>query len=247
MLRTYNVGETDRFCILLTKSTGKMTARAQGVRRLTSRRGSGLLPFHRVVITLEQHSFGHTVSAIECIESHSDAWHDPHAFLCAARGIELLLKLTEEGVALPDVYDLTCDFLSACRVGHTQLLVPVFTCQLLDSLGLLPSVTHSCRSHRPFEDGVRVVYSAVRGGFCTVDEEPSGRRISAEAFAVLRQLHALSLKNIPSILLTAHDELDDLFQGLIGSQLGLSLSSSPVSVSMAPGATPICQVNGRAS
>ncbi len=149
VLRTYNVGETDRFCILLTKENGKVAARAQGVRRLTSKRGGGLLPMHRSSVTLEQHSFGYVVTAATCLDPHTRTWNNPHSFGSAARGIELVLTLIEEGVTLSDVYDLTSTFLSSCGPRHSSLLVPVFTCKLLSFLGFFPSVTHSLFGDTP--------------------------------------------------------------------------------------------------
>ena len=48
VLKTYDVGEADRFCIVLTKERGRIAARARGVRKLTSKMGGSLLPLHHV-------------------------------------------------------------------------------------------------------------------------------------------------------------------------------------------------------
>lgn len=244
VLRTYNVGETDRFCILLTKEHGKIVARAQGVRRLTTRRGSGLLPLHRTAITVEKHSFGSTISHAQCLSSFRETWNDASAFGAAHRGIELLLKLTEEGVPLVDVYELSVDFLSACHASSQGVfptaLVPLFSLKLLDLFGLLPSVHLSCVSHvRLSEDDV--VYSSTRGGFCTKREDPSGLRLSPAVYHILRSLDRCVLSSVRPCDARMVDDLDRLVQGFVGSQLGASLVAPSVSVAITSGVTPICQ------
>lgn len=139
MLKAHNVGETDRFVVLLTRTHGRMTARVAGARKLQSRRGRGLLPLHRISVTWEEHSFGNTVTASECLDPHAGAWSDPHAFSCAGQGIELLLRLTEDGYPLPEVYQITCDFLSACSGVHTPSVAALYTLKLLKVFGYLPS------------------------------------------------------------------------------------------------------------
>lgn len=244
VLRTYNVGESDRFCILLTKEHGKIVARAQGVRRLTSRRGSGLLPLHRIALTLEKHSFGLTISHAECLSSHASAWSDAHAFSAVVRGIELLLKCTDEGVPLPEAYALTTEFLSACHAGHGGVfplsLVPIFSLKLLDIFGLLPSVHISCISHVRLRDD-ETVLSTSRGGFCSRREDPSGLRLSFMAHHVLATLDLCSLTTPPPCDARTAQELDHLVQGFVGNQLGSSLVAPPVSFAIASGVTPICQ------
>lgn len=244
VLRTYNVGETDRFCVLLTKHHGKIVARAQGVRRLQTRRGSGLLPLHQTSLTLEKHSFGFVIKHAECLSAFEGAWSDPVAFSTAMRGVELLVKLIQDDAPLEDVYTLTLDFLSACHRSHgaefPMALAPLFSLQLLDVLGLLPAVHVSCVSHvRLSED--HIVFSPTRGGFCTLHEDPSGQRLSSAVYHILLSLHRCALLNVRPCALSIVDELDRLVQGFVGSQLGSSLVAPLVSLAISSGVTPICQ------
>src|SRR6185369_14277547 len=130
-LRTHNVGETDRFCILLTRDHGRVAARATGVRRLLSRRGGGLLPLHRVSVTCETHSFGMVIAGSSCLDAHAAVWQDPQAFACAEQGTELLLRFIEDGEPVADVYRLTSAFIRSCSGPHAALLPPLFTLKLL--------------------------------------------------------------------------------------------------------------------
>ncbi len=195
VLRTYNVGETDRFCILLTKHHGRVAARAPGARRLLSRRAGGLLPLHRVNVTCDTHSSGTMITAAECIEPHRLSWCDPHAFSCTGQGIELLLKLTEDGDPMPHLFVLTCDFVAACALPHPEQLPSLFSLKLLTMFGLCPSLTHSSASHAPLT--TPAVFSHRSGGLALKSEDPSGRRISAELLDILKKAGTLPFTDLP--------------------------------------------------
>lgn len=212
VLRAHNVGETDRFCILLTRKHGRMAVRITGARRLLSHRGRGLLPLHKVSITWEQHSFGNSVVASQCLDPHHGAWSDPHAFSCAEQGVELLLKLTEDGMPTDDVYALTVDFLAACSGPHSRVILHLFTLKLLKILGYLPE-SSSAPDMRP----------------------------SRLMLAFLPTLDDVSFAHPPVFTAELEEELLLLVRSLVGSQLGLSLAAPLVSLSISSGVTPTCQ------
>ena len=54
ILRTIDIGDADRFCILFTKEAGRKGARARGVRKTMSRLGGLLLPFRHLRIDLAE-------------------------------------------------------------------------------------------------------------------------------------------------------------------------------------------------
>ena len=240
VLRTFDVGDADRFCILLTKFHGKVAARAQGARKLLSRKGSGLLPFHRVSVVLDQGSTGYRIDSVkQLLGFHAD----PARFVCAAEGIELVLKLTEEGMPLPEVFSLVSNFLES---PSSPALLPAFTFALLAELGLLPSLTRSCVSFASLEDEP-TVFSHSRGGLCLLHEDPHGRPLSLECSAFLRECAKISFAQPPSLSASVQRELSWLISQLLGNQLGISLSAPPVGLAISSGLTPICQVNGLAS
>lgn len=211
VLRVYNVGETDRFCVLLMRDHGRMTARAAGVRRTKSRRGHGLLPLHRITVVWDERSFGNSISSVHCLDAHDAVWRDPYAFSCAGQGIELLLKLTEDGVPMRDVYDLTADFLRTCSGKHTSVLASLYMVKLLKLLGYLPaSPSLSSRSSL-----------ALRELLDTSDD-----------------VHLSSSHQFSSPLKI---ELSGFLSSLLGSQLGVSLKAVPVSLAISSGVTPNCQ------
>lgn len=211
VLRSHNVGETDRFCILFTRGSGRIMVRALGARTMQSRRGRGLLLFHRISVTWQQHSFGNAVTAVECLDAHSAAWQDAKRFSCAAQGIELLLTLTEDGLDLPDVYDLTAAFLRACGDASPTVALRLYTLKLLKLLGYLPSA-----------------------GSAPVRPSP--------AFAHL--LDTLDAVHLTDTMVSSDKlfiEIGRFLQGLLGNQLGISLKSPEVRLSISSAVTPNCQ------
>ncbi len=211
VLRSHNVGETDRFCVLFTRGSGRVTVRATGARKIQSRRGRGLLPLHRISVTWEQHSFGNSVTAVECLDAHSEAWRNAERFSCAAQGIELLLTLTEDGLDLPDVYDLTAEFLRACGSTVPTVALRLYTLKLLKLLGYLPSAQSAPMALTPaFAELLETL-----DDICLTDITILGDRLSVEIGLFL--------------------------QGLLGSQLGVSLKSPEVRLSISSAVTPSCQ------
>jgi hypothetical protein len=211
VLRSHNVGETDRFCVLLTRTHGRIMVRATGARKLQSRRGRGLLPMHRINVTWEQHSFGQSVTATESLDSHSAAWSDPQRFSCAAQGLEILLSLTEDGLELTDVYDLTAEFLRGCCTTVPTTALRLYTMKLLKLLGYLPS------------------------------PQSAPMHLSPAFIALLDTLDDIRITDATVLGADLSTEIGRFLQGLLGSQLGVSLKSPGVRLSMSSGVTPICQ------
>ena len=136
VLQTHDVGEADRFCILLTYERGRLAARARGVRKLKSRMGGSILPLRCITIDLYESNTGFLITAVH--ESSEDHPKDIQPFLYAEQGIELLLKLVEDDEAIPDIFDATKEFLEQCRISPLSPVLP-FTIRLLALLGLFPS------------------------------------------------------------------------------------------------------------
>ncbi len=183
VLRTHDVGEADRLCIVLTRERGRMAVRARAVRKLGSRMGALLLPGRRVTADVREDGSYATVVAARLNGEVADL-SDPAAFAAAQRGIELLLLLTEDGEPLPAAFDALYQFLHACGAGASRALLP-FQLRVLHVLGLLPA--HA--DDRRFAGLDEADRSAVRlcgatGDFAAlcagVDESPNLRHLVAD-------------------------------------------------------------------
>lgn len=136
VLRTYDVGEADRLCIVLTKDRGRIAARARAVRKLGSRMGALLLPARRVTLDIREDGAHATIAAARLNGDIVDL-ADPAAFAAAQQGIESILLLTEDGEPLPEVFDLLSQFLRAVAADPARCLPP-FQLSLFHALGFLP-------------------------------------------------------------------------------------------------------------
>ncbi len=131
ILKTYDVGEADRFCILFTREKGRLTARAAGARRTGSRLGGALLPFRRVTVQMKEGGAGWIVAGAVTVDHPSP--FTLSAFAALEEGIEVLMKLVQHEGELPEIYDATASFIAMPSPG-----VLAYSVCLLHHLGLLP-------------------------------------------------------------------------------------------------------------
>ncbi|PIR52869.1 DNA repair protein RecO [Candidatus Peregrinibacteria bacterium CG10_big_fil_rev_8_21_14_0_10_49_10] len=161
VLRTYDVGEADRFCILLTQERGKIAARAYGVRKPKSRMGGSLLALQQTTVTIHEGSTGMTVRSASCTRDDGGT-RTLQGFLQAQQAVELLLSVLEDDHPVPEIFTLTSELLCGCR-KNPEASPLAFTVRLLQTLGVLPREA----SHRLFghctEEELLFVESCSRG------------------------------------------------------------------------------------
>ena len=148
VLKTYDVGEADRLCVLFTRERGRLLARAAGARRVTSRLGGALLPFRCLQVELKEGSGGWVVAGatregfqgVRRVQGPGGV----DEFMMLEEGIELLLRFVTDEGALPEVFDATLAFIDICHgesFGKAQddnCAVLSYSFCLLHHLGLLP-------------------------------------------------------------------------------------------------------------
>jgi len=139
VLRTHDVGEADRFCILLTRERGKIAARARGVRRLQSRMGGSLLPFRYARIDIHEGSGGFLITGVHAASVPAGMEH-PSTFAGAQEGCDMLLHMLEDDAPVPEIFDLAMEFLCACSAAKSPPTL-AFTVRLLTVLGMLPDAS----------------------------------------------------------------------------------------------------------
>jgi DNA repair protein RecO (recombination protein O) len=144
VLRTVDVGEADRFCVLFTRERGRVAARARAVRKTSSRMGGSLLPMQRVQVDVTEQGNGMLITGASQDSHQSVTRPTFSAFLEHIRGIDLLLALTEDDEPMPPVFTLLCTFLD-CAPDDLPGLLPAFQARLLHLLGLLPAFAEDAR------------------------------------------------------------------------------------------------------
>jgi hypothetical protein len=187
ILRTYDVGEADRFCVLFTRERGRLTARATAVRKLSSRMGGSVLPFTHLTLQLKESSAGLIISGAMPRET-IDIQHNFPTFLKAEQGMELLLALTQDDEPLPELFDLTLAFFRLCGSTHPNLVLG-YTFALLYHLGFLPD-PEGMTSFAMLSPEEHAFIDAAVTGIETLPVVPDPRRLQAVCDALLRdQLH----------------------------------------------------------
>ena len=134
-MKSYDIGEADRFLILLTREEGRLAARAPGVRRLKSRMGGSLLSLEHLSVEIREHGEGWIVAGAHPLPPRHPRlpFQD---FLLATQAMELLLGLLHDEEPLPEIFDLTLEFLRL--PAHAPHHVLTFTLRLFSLLGVLP-------------------------------------------------------------------------------------------------------------
>jgi DNA repair protein RecO len=137
VLRTFDVGEADRLCILLTREQGKLAARAAGARRLHSRLGASLLPLQVTAVSLAESKSGWQLRGAEV--QHAAPSSTPEAWCELLEVVELICQLTEDGHPCPEIFTPLYDRLTTTTPAAQATL----GCEvrLLEALGLLPTDT----------------------------------------------------------------------------------------------------------
>lgn len=132
-MASYDVGEADRFVILLTRERGRLAARVPGARRLKSKL-AGLLPLSRATVEIREHGGNALVTGVtECERLGSG---NISSFLLHIQGMELLLALLHDGEPAPQIFDATVSFLETPSAASHHLVS--FSFRLLHLLGVLP-------------------------------------------------------------------------------------------------------------
>lgn len=138
VLRTIDIGEADRLCILFTREAGLLPARAKAVRKTGSRMGGSLLPMRKVQMEIVQTEHSAIITGarnVAGMEKQTPAG-GLNAFMRFGQAAELVLTLTEEGEPMPRVFQLLSEFADIADGEGDPL--PAFHFRLLFLLGLLP-------------------------------------------------------------------------------------------------------------
>ena len=136
VLRSFDVGDADRFCICLTREHGRIAARAKGVRKMGSHMGGCLLPFHRVMLDITESSAGFIVTGAQLARGFPPT-ADIRSFAAAHEATELVIALLQEEDPLPEVFDALETFLAE-HLDAPEAAYQAFTFHLLFLLGFLP-------------------------------------------------------------------------------------------------------------
>lgn len=133
MLRSFDVGEADRFCIVLTRELGRLPVRVAGARKTGSRLGGSVLALRRVHLDIHDGDTGAVVRAATVVAVPEALGAAGLATLQLAA--ETVLRLTEDRQELPELFEACAAFFAAPPERQN---IRAFTATALHLLGVLP-------------------------------------------------------------------------------------------------------------
>lgn len=156
VLRAYDIGDADKFCVLLTDARGRIPVVAKGVRKPGSRWSGALQSFQHIRVDLAEHPSGAYLRSAQCLSSFPFLRKSVGKFAVASRGAELLLHFLHDTEPDPAVFALARDYFQCCNDFAGPLIFPTFQLMLLRALGLLPAF----RPGGPFSPALRAFLSS---------------------------------------------------------------------------------------
>ena len=185
MLRTWKLGEADRIVSLHTRDNGKVRAVAKGVRRTRSKFGARLEAASHVAVQLYRgRSELQTLTGAETIERFVSLREDPDRFARASAMLEAVDQLATEAEGDPDRHNMLVGALRTLDSLGSSLVVAGFFLKLLALEGVQLEVQRCVACGGDAELVAIDVYAG--GVLCR--QCRSGRPLSAEALATLRQI-----------------------------------------------------------
>ncbi|MEK7619524.1 MAG: DNA repair protein RecO [Patescibacteria group bacterium] len=121
--------EADRMFVIYTKEHGKITALAQGCRKLSSKLSGNLELLHHATFTIAHGKQINRIATVDPIETHEAIKRNLDALTIALYCCDLCDRSVQEGVADSALYEHLKDFLSVCSqiqgayVRTTQLFI----------------------------------------------------------------------------------------------------------------------------
>lgn len=136
VIRRRNIGESDRLLTVFTKHHGKITIKATGVRKISSRRSGHIELLNLVSMSLYKGRSMSTLTEVETIDNFSSVKDNLKNVGFAYHVCELIDSLCAENQENSQVFSLLCDVLSKLesREDHVAL-ISAFEKQLLSALG----------------------------------------------------------------------------------------------------------------
>ncbi|HSK23525.1 MAG TPA: DNA repair protein RecO [Egicoccus sp.] len=190
VLRTYQLGETDRILHLCTQGRGKVRAVAKGVRRPGSKFGGRLEPYSHVDLQLYEGRNLDVVNQAELIAPHARVREDFALSACASAMTELTDLVSQEGERDNALFLLLRAGLQALDAAPPQpeVFLDAFLLRLASIVGF-HAFTEACAVCRT--PGDHVFLSVKAGGTLCAACAPTGTRaVDREVLEVVRVLAA---------------------------------------------------------
>jgi DNA repair protein RecO (recombination protein O) len=122
VLKRTNFGDADRIYTLLTKESGKVSAVAKGVRKITSRRSGNLDTLNHISVSLSENTSGFkTITEVKTINSFKNLKSFLDRSLVGYYFAELVYKSVEENSESLEIFELLRKYLEKLDDGKLKI------------------------------------------------------------------------------------------------------------------------------
>lgn len=203
VLRKTKLGETDLIVTLLAADGRQVRAVAKGARKTKSRFGARVEPYSVIDLLLHTGRTLEVIAEAETLESHEGVRSDYDRAAAAAVVADLLDKVSVEGQAEPQLFEMACvtlDVMDTAPVESLRLLVLAFLLKALSMHGYRPSLDE-CAACSDVA-GTRARFSVSLGGvLCErcFGEDPGALDVTPQARAALGALMYARMAEVPGL------------------------------------------------
>jgi len=135
ILKRRNFGEADKILTVFTKHYGKIKVIAKGIRKITSKKAGTLELFNHCKLVLVKGKHLDIITEVEVIKNFSSLMGNLNKVGVAWYFCELVDKLTAEGQANKDIFELLKNYLENLDQKNTPQFIRSFEEHLLNQLG----------------------------------------------------------------------------------------------------------------
>ena len=222
VLRSYNLAESDRIVLCLTRSAGLVRAVAKGARRMKSRFGAALEPFTFIKLSFHEKENRELVSmsGAEILKSHFNL----NSNLECAEVLAYMGEMVAEFAPPHEKDERLFRMLTACvealaeQTGSERVLTRYFEIWLLRLAGLFPDLRVCGGCGVALETSHETAVDAELRPRCKRCSPANASVLSPEAMTIIRATHELSPANFARrhhLTERQYSEIGDLTHRLI--------------------------------
>ena len=189
VLRKTKLGESDLILTMLSADGSQVRAVAKGARKPTSSFSTRLELYAVSDVLIAQGRSLDIVKEARLVSGHQGIHASLERAACAAPIAELLWRVTQDGLAVPRLFDLTCASLDAIEEAPVDAAPSLCAAALLKILafcGFRPSLSRCVGCGRPVDaaGASSVAFSIQDGGVVCDGCRPRLETVSVEAGAI---------------------------------------------------------------
>jgi DNA repair protein RecO (recombination protein O) len=230
VLRSYNLAESDRIVVFLTRKAGLVRGVAKGARRMKSRFGAALEPFTLIRLAFHERENRElvSISSTEILKSHFALNAKPEVTEVLAYMGELISEFApphEADERLFRMLNACIDALAACTGGERQV-TRYFEIWLLRLAGLFPDLRRCVGCGLELSDFDRTTVDAELNSHCTQCRPQAPSFLSVELVRMIRATHQLSPVNFAQRY-SLNDDEDAILSGVTHRLIARAIDRRP--------------------